>query len=311
MGALNHKQKKEDQQSNSSVLNLPLKSNSDINQNSILIDNDDNSDLLNELKDILILPKENEYPGVDENKETFEFFIEGKEELKMKLFFENNIDEDEDLIHKKRSKTFEPMISYENSPIPHPKESYEYISPLKLSVKSFVNIPKWNIKPNSVLYEFQKNKIDCKSCNDEESFDDFFLLNSETERTTPNVDDLHDLLNCRKKMTNFRNSINDRVFKEYENILSSDYIFEEKKEESNINNHQTKKNNFWSKYIKLQKSKDKNKINIIRNASEPLIKIYGSSCEKNENKKDHGLFILGILESASKERKRRYTVNVK
>ena len=310
MGALNHKQKKEDQKSNSSVLNLSLKSNSDINQNSILIDNDDNSDLLNELKDILILPKENEYPGVDENKETFEFLNEGKEELKMKLFFENNIDEDEDLIHKKRSKTFEPMISYENSPIPHPKESYEYISPLKLSIKSYSNIPKWNIKPNWVLYDFQKNKIDSQSCNDEESFDDYFFFNSETERTTPNVEDLHDILNCRKKMTIFRNSINDRVYKEYENILCSDYIFEENKEESNINNHQIKKNNFWYKHIKLQKLKDKNKINTFRNVSEPLIKIYGSNCQKNENKKENGLFILGILESAVNERKGRYTTNI-
>ena len=307
MGNLNHRESTKDLKSNSSVLNLSLKSNSDdINQNSILVNIGDNTDLLNELKSEIALPIENEYYELTGNKEP----LEGKEELKMKLLFKNNIDEDEDLIFKKRSRTFEPEISYENSPRPHPKESHEYISPLKLSIKSYSNIPKWNIKPNWVLYDFQKNKIDSQSCNDEESFDDYFFFNSETERTTPNVEDLHDLLNCRKKMTIFRNSINDRVYKEYENILCSDYIFEENKEESNINNHQTKKNNFWYKHIKLQKLKDKNKINTFRNVSEPLIKIYGSNCQKNENKKENGLFILGILESAAKEKKGRYTINV-
>ena len=307
MGNLNHRESTKDLKSNSSVLNLSLKSNSDdINQNSILVNIGDNTDLLNELKSEIALPIENEYYELTGNKEP----LEGKEELKMKLLFKNNIDEDEDLILKKRSRTFEPEISYENSPRPHPKESHEYISPLKLSIKSYSNIPKWNIKPNWVLYDFQKNKIDSQSCNDEESFDDYFFFNSETERTTPNVEDLHDLLNCRKKMTIFRNSINDRVYKEYENILCSDYIFEENKEESNINNHQIKKNNFWYKHIKLQKLKDKNKINTFRNVSEPLIKIYGSNCQKNENKKENGLFILGILESAAKEKKGRYTINV-
>ena len=36
----------------------------------------------------------------------------------------------------------------------------------------------------------------------------------------------------------------------------------------------------------------------------PLVKRYDSSCEEEEDEKDHWLFILGILESAANERKK-------
>ena len=303
MGNLKHKHISEDQYSNSSVLNLSLESNKEIKKD-LLIKEDFNSDIINELKNEVTIPIENEYI------ESTEFSLEGKEEeYKIKFFFENILDED--IVHKKRSKTFVPIVSYKNAPRPLPKESSEYISPLKLSIKSYGIIPKWNIKPNSVLFDFQKNFIDSKSCNDEESFDDFFYINTNTERTTPNTEDLHDLLDCRKKMTYFRNSINDRMSKEYENILSSDNIFNESKEDININNHfHQKKNNFWNKYIRQQQLKEKNKMHTFRIPSDSMIKISDSNCENEKNKKDQGLFILGILESAAKEKKRRNTVNV-
>ena len=303
MGNKSPKQNNEDQKSASSVLNLSLESNKEINSDSLI--NDNISDIINELKDKVIIPMENEY------NESSEFLLEGKEEeLKIKFFFENNDDENilnEGLFNKKRSKTFVPKILIKNTPKPHPKESNEYISPLKLSIKSYGNIPKWNKKPNAVLYDFQKNLIDCKSCNDEDSLDDYYLLNAETERNTPNVEDLQNLLNCRKIMTIFRNSINERTFKEYENILNSDYIFDESKEESN----HSKKNNFWYKHIKLQQLRDKNKnvFHTKRICSEPLVNGFNSVCEVDEDKKDHGLFILGILESAANEKKGRNTFN--
>jgi len=108
-------------------------------------------------------------------------------------------------------------------------------------------------------------------------------------------------------MTIFRNSINERTFKEYENILNSDYIFDESKEESN----HSKKNHFWYKHIKQQQLRDKNKnlFHTERICSEPLVNGFNSVCEENEDEKDHGLFILGILESAANEKKGRKTFN--
>ena len=286
----------EEQNSTSSVFNLSLESNKEKNQHLLIKDND--SDIVNDLKNEVDLPIENEII------ESSEISLEGKEEeFKIKFFFEKFEDNilEEGL---KRSKTYAPQISIKNTPKPHPLESNVYISPLKLSVKSFGNIPKFNKKPNAVLYDFQKNIIDSKSCNDEDSLDDFFLGNTETERTTPNVEDLQDLLNCRKKMNNFRNSIDQRLFNEYENILNSDYMFEENRE---LN----KKNNFWFKHIKQQKLKNKisNEHNI-RIGSEPLVKISDNDYDEEKDENDHGLFILGILESAAKERKGRNTVNV-
>lgn len=42
-------------------------------------------------------------------------------------------------------------------------------------------------------------------------------------------------------MTIFRNSLNERNFKEYENILDSDYIFNENNQNNVYNHHQKKK----------------------------------------------------------------------
>ena len=291
MGSLNNKKIPEDKKSNSSFLNFSLNSSKEIKEE--LISNEDNISDINELKNMVNIEIENE---------NNEFILEGKEkDIEIKNYFENELDED--LIHKKRSKTFVPIISYKDAPRPHPKEINEYISPLKLSIKSFCNISKWNMKPNSVLYEFQKNIIECKSCNDSIDNDDYYIYNSETERTTPNVEDLQDLLNCRKKMSIFRESIDERSFKEYENILNSDYIFDEKKDINN--NHLQKKSKFWNKYIKQQKLKDKHKIHKDRILSDPFVETY----DEEKDKKDSGLFILGILESAAHERKGRNTVN--
>ena len=304
MGNKDIKCSTEEQKSDSSVLNLSLNSNK--SQNSNPLNENNNSDIQNELKEDIILPIENEFI------ESSELFLDKKEEeFKIKQLIENkdeneNVNANTILNKKKRSKTYMPKISIKKSPKPHPLESNEYISPLKLSIKSFGNFPKWTKKPNSVLYDFQKTIIDCRSCNDEESLDDIFLFSMETERTTPNLEDLQNLLDCRKKMTTFRNSLNERLFKEYENILNSDYMFDENKE-INISNSQQKKNNFWYKHIKQQQLKDKmNNIHFKRLASEPIVKI----SDNVKNEENHGLFILGILESAANERKGRNTVNV-
>ena len=168
---------------------------------------------------------------------------------------------------------------------------------MKLSRKTFGNIPKWNKKPNEVLCDFQKNIIDSNSCNDDDSQGDFFLSYSETERSTPNHEDLSNLLNCRKKMTLFKNCINIRNFKEYENILNSDNIFKK-----NLN----KKNNFWHKHIRQILKENNNK-----NPNSFLSRLSAGSIVNNIDKnKEDGLFILGILESAVNIRKERYTTNM-
>ena len=305
MGNKNNKQEIEEQKSNSSVLNLSIESNKDPNIDSINIT--DNSDIIDELKKEVNLPIENEY--LESSK-----FVEDKkeEEFELNLFCQKNINTplDEEIFYKKRSNTFVSKKQIKKTPKPHPKESSDYISPLKLSIKSYGHFQKWNKKPNYVLYNFQKDIIDCKSCNDEDILDDYFLFNSETERTTPNVDDLQNLLNCRKKMFIFRNSINDRMYKEYENILNSDYIFDENKQ-SNIFNFQQRKNSFWIKHIKQQQLKDKMSLtHTKRIVSEPLIDINDFVNNEDKENDNHGLFILGILESAANERKKRNTVNV-
>ena len=309
MGNKNPKIINEDKNSNSSVLNVSLESKKVKNsQNSENSDNiKDSKSIIEDLRKEVDLPIENEY------EESSEFLLEDR---KIKIFIEKD-DENTDNIHnqdkinKKRSKSFAQAmpVNIKNTPRPHPKESNEYITPLKLSAKSFGNIQKLNKKPNAVIFDYEQNIIDCKSCNDEDSLDTFFLFNSDTERTTPNVEDLQNLLNCRKRMTIFRNSINDRVSLEYENILNSDYIFE-KTNNKQFNNNQKKKNVFWYKYIKQQQNRNKHSISHTKRImSQPLIDAYNIANEEDEDKKNNGLFILSILESAANERKGRKTLN--
>ena len=313
MGNTNNKIMTDEQKSNSSVLDYSLESNKNLNSDSLI--NDNQSDILKDLKNKTTITIENE--NENEYIESSEFILDGKEEeTKIKSFFENmdkNIDNKKEIeIYSKRSKTFDPKILIKKTPRPHPKESNEYISPLKLSIKSYGNVPRWSKNLNAILSDFQKNIIDCKSCNEEDTLDldDILSFNGETERTTPNAEDLQDLLRCRQKMILFKNCIDDRNVNEYENILNSDYLFEERKEESY--NHHSKKNNIWYKHIKQQLLRDKNKSSIThstRIGSEPFVKTY-DSISKEDNNKEHGLFILGVLESAANERKGRYTVNV-
>lgn len=296
MGATNHKVSKEDKFSNSSVLNLSLCS-----INSIL--DDSSSSNSNKGKNLIkndIFPIEKE------------ILLEGKEEeIKLKYFTEDDKDNYcfGSLIQRKRSKSFNRFL-IKNAPKPQIKTSNELISPLKLNSKNFGIFPNWNKKSKNILYNFQKNKIDCQSCNDGgNSYDDFFSFDSETERTTPNIEDLQNLLDCRKKMTNFRNSIDEKVSKDYESILNTDYIFIDKNEKKE---HQRKKNNFWHKHIRLQQMKYSNKVltsNLPRLSSGPKVLKRADTID-TEKTKDHGLFILGILESAANDRKGRNTVNV-
>ena len=283
----------EDRKSNLSVLNLSLDSTKGKNRETSI---DNISDIKEDLMNEVNLPIENEI------SESEEFILEGKEKEISDFFLENdekskNFDQKK-LNPQKRSKSNEKKINLKK-PRRILKEPTEFVSPLKLSRKTFGAIPKWNKKPNEVLCDFQKNMIDCKSCNDEDSQDDLFLSYSETERATPSQEDLLNLLNCRKKMFQFKNCINDRTTKEYENILNSDNIFADKYK---LNHHNIKKNNFWHRHIRQ----------ILRENNNSCLSRLSAGCIVNNKEKDKedGLFILGILESAVNETKGRNTTNI-
>jgi hypothetical protein len=278
----------EDKKSNCSVLNLSLESTKEISKESI--SRQSIVDLKKELMDEVNLPIENE------SEKELEFDLENNSQKNFSVFGKK-------LKTRKKSQSFHEKHNIKKNKIPILKEPTEYISPLKLSRKTFGFIPSWNKKPNEVLCDFQKNIIDCKSCNDDDSQCDFFLLYSETERSTPNQEDLQNLLNCRKKMTLFKNGINNKSYKEYENILNSDNLFVNKK----INSH--KKNNFWHRHIRQMLRENSNKAcnSFLTRLSTGAIADKSSNNEKN---KEGGLFILGILESAVNQRKGRYTTNI-
>ncbi len=334
MGAKNSKKKDLDKISNSSLYEHSLNSKSEKITESPK--GQYREELIKELKEEVILPVENEYT------ESPEIIFQSKEELKIKDFFENKLDEDdndylnkffpEDLFNIKRSKTFVPKPVILKAPRLHSKASDNlYITPFKLSSKSYGIVPKWNEKPNPILSEFQKDQIDCKSCNDKDELLEEFLLYADTEKTTPNVEDLQDLINCRKKMIKFRNSINDKPYNEYENILNSEDIFGDI-QKGKKKHH--KKKSFWNKHIKFQLNKEKSK-SITHNKRSTSVQFPDINLDndkpvfnqgndddsedkkdedkedKKEDDKDEGLFILGIIESAAKDRKRTRSVVVK
>lgn len=296
-----------DKKSNSSVLNLSLSSTKEIGKENISSDNI--SELKRELMEEISLPIEKEIDSI-------KFGLEKEIDLENVFFLENNIKIEknkyifqEKLKTRKRSKSFKEKKNLKRKNCHLKEDPSEFISPLNLCRKTFGNIPKWNKKSNEVLYNFHKNKIDNKSCNDDDSQDDLFLLYSETERATPNPDDLNNLLDCRKKMILFKSCISDRSIKEYENILNSDYIFVNK-DVNNTKHHQRKSKN-WYKYIRQQQTKSSNKtlpykLSRLSTAND----LKRSDTINPEQTKDHGLFILGILESAANERKGRNTVNI-
>ena len=259
-----------------------------------------NSDTKEDLSDKINGPKpKNIYKSkiitLDEENEK-ELNLENKDFLDAEI---GKININENIIRESRKKEIKNEIYIFQKPRSFPKDPDpdEIVSPLTLHRKTFGSNEQSNKKPNKVLCDFQKTVIDCKSCNDndEDSQEDFYLYSSETERTTPNPEDLHSLLDCRKKMTLFKNCINSRKVKECENILNIDDIFIDK----------TKKNAFLRKHIKqiLKYSNKKENCDGFSKSTKNLIEI------KDKNK-EGGLFILNILESAANGRKGRYTTNI-
>lgn len=335
MGAKNSKKNDFEIKSISSVYEHSI--TSDSNKINLSPKRTKREDIINELKQEVILPIENE------SSESSEILFEQNVQSKIKNYFENDdINNDiyneenndclnkffpeDDLFHKKRSKTFVPNPSILDTPRLPSKvsENNYFISPFKLSIKSFGILPKKNQKPNKILSDFHKEIMDCKSCNDNEEdiFDDYLLFNAETEKTTPNPEDLDNLVNFRKTMIKFRNSVNLEHCHEYENILNCDKILEDIQNENQTHH---KRKSMYNKFIKAQLDEEKNKNyeHKIRLHSQPIVG-FDINCDNSEDKKEdekekdknnkgdeNDLFILGIIERAAKHKKRNKSLVVK
>lgn len=280
--------------SNSSVLNLSLNDSKNIQEK-----NDNNSDSCSNssldfpkfLGTNIILKKENE--EIDLSTSNFESFE-----------IENNT------ITRKRSRShYIPTSLINNAPKIKPKQCNEdLISPLTLSIKTYFQDYSCQKNTYNILYDFQKNIVDSKSCDDNLSDTDIF--SEETERTTPNINDLNNFSICRKKMKNIINNSKIKSFYEYENILNSDSIFQPTIDLNNKkhNSNQNKKNNFWHKHIVKQKLKSKEENRCInKNKEIGFSKSKTFNIDEKKILDTQGLFILGVLESAAQEKKKRIT----
>lgn len=300
MGNQSHKDSFKNRNSNASVFEMSIDTKNptkDVNSPNSDID------LKEELKDWVHLEIENEINEVDE------------------IIFEENedkSDENDNYIasegeappaysqhpHGHRSKSHvinpNPNRILFHAPKPKMKIFDDQISPFKLSNKTFGGSHWRNKKPNAIILDYQKTVSDSKSCNDnqnsEEDFFDEIVSDIDTERTTPNVEDLKNLQNCRKKMAFFRDSIDNKSEHSLDESDKMEEFFIEKK-----NKNKNKKNKFWSKHIKQQiaHSKISNRLRL------STVHIKKTQTLKPQKIQDNGLFILGVLESAAKEKKQK------
>ena len=219
-----------------------------------------------------------------------------------------------------KSKTFETSLNipYMNAPKQTLKKFNEKMTPLVLYTKTY-GIKLNTKKPNSIILDFQKGLIDSKSCNDSVNLDDDLLFDEfysgfDTERSTPDLEDIKNIQNCRKKMAIFRDSIDHKSDHSFDENDKIEYIFAEKKDQIK-QNKENKKRKFWSKHIEQQKIiQNRMSSNKFRISAKSDNFIKKSETVKNQDIKDNGLFILGILESAAKEikmkKKMRHTSNI-
>ena len=284
---------------------------SNISYNSLEIETIDNHSLKKEKKEL------------NENMDNLDNSFDLKSQLSGKLKIES---EEENLKNyfspikeRQRSQTlFSFNYKPEYVPKPKPKKTNEKVSPMKLCIRTYGN--NTNLKSgkitNEVLSEYQNDLIDCLSC--PENNDSSFEFDN-TSDSSP-LEENSFLYELRKEMKIYRNNFYDNSIQlnEYENILSIDKIL--------LKNQKKKKKNKkfdWKKLIHQQEElnwrflsytplKLKNNNNTI-NQNVDNIRTYSAFTPTFRNKKimkNSSISILGILESAAKESKGRYTYNV-
>ena len=289
MGNENHKKiSKEDINSNISVLDRSLESISPIFDDS---SDDSGFEVISDFKERVQSKNE------DEPKESVEIILD---ELKDFVIIEGDAPP---LIlpknkKKKKSNNNKSLI---NAPRQKIKIFDGYIEPLKKRLKTYGG--SWRKKQVKLL-ESTNDKFDSKSCNDSENLESNFFddtdFETEKEKSIPNdAGDLKNLQDCRKRMTFFRDSISNKSDHSLNDEEKIEDIFSKL---TNFSNKSSKKNKYWTKYIKQQKIESK----LSRKLSFGSLKIKNSSTFKKEIKNpNNDLFILGILEKAAKEKKQK------
>ena len=292
----NKSKEKSEKGSNSCVIDLSL----------------DNENVLEEIEF-------NEKSEMDNNKITlnksFDDIQNFKKKLNLKDNFENILDlgeegmlsdnEYDNNFGRTRSKTYKEKSYYKNSPIPKPIEIDEYIKPLRL------NSHKTIIRESS-----QIDLIDCKSSDDKsepsQNYLNYFSKDEDTDEEIKNTLKINKI-NNKKEMKFFKPKFNCNYYNEYENILNIEKIFFKNiNSQDNIligknqNIQNSQKRQFWHKHINVFKKQ----LNLFKNTKKTKekseIKIKKADTFTKNNYE--GLFILGVLESAAKEKKRRKTI---
>ena len=292
----NKSKEKSEKGSNSCVIDLSL----------------DNENVLEEIE-------LNEKSEMDNNKITlnksFDDIQNFKKKLNLKDNFENILDlgeegmlsdnEYDNNFGRTRSKTYKEKSYYKNSPIPKPIEIDEYIKPLRL------NSHKTIIRESS-----QIDLIDCKSSDDKsepsQNYLNYFSKDEDTDEEIKNTLKINKI-NDKKEMKFFKPKFNCNYYNEYENILNIEKIFFKNiNSQDNIligknqNIQNSQKRQFWHKHINVFKKQ----LNLFKNTKKTKekseIKIKKADTFTKNNYE--GLFILGVLESAAKEKKRRKTI---
>ncbi len=240
--------------------------------------------------------------------------------LNLILSFENILDlGEEDILsdneyngnaRKISSKTFRIKSMNKNSPIPKPVEIDEYIKPLRL------NSHKSIIRESS-----QKDLIECKSLDDKSDKSQNYLnyFSNKEEDTDEEIKSTLKINKIKNKneIIFFKSNINCNYYNEFENILNIEKIFFKNiNSQDNIlignnkNIQNSKKRQFWHKHINVFKKQLKSYKKLEQKEETFGIKIKKSDTFSKKNNYE-GLFILGILESAAKEKKRRKTIQNK
>ena len=276
----------------------------------------------------------NEKDNTTSLNKSFDDILNFTKKLNLKDNFENILDfgleeertttDDQNIDNRKnRSKTFKLKKSI-NKMVPKPKpiKLDEYIKPLRLNSKK------------SIISENDPNNIiECKSC-DDKSFNEKknlnmnYLFNEDSEEEIANtlqINKINEIKNETKKML-FDNNINCKYYNEFENILHIEKIFWKKINNDiyddvligkNKNMQNRKKSKFWQKHIncfkkelnslkKIKENKDYD--NNDNDKNEFRIKRSDTFSKKSNHE---GLFILGVLQSAAKDKKRRKTMHSK
>ena len=163
--------------------------------------------------------------------------------------------------------------------------------------------------------------IDCKSFDDKSDTSQNYLnyfsnKDEDTDEENKNALKINKIKN-KNEIKFFKSNINCKYYNEFENILNIEKIFFKSINSkdniligNNKNIQNSKKRQFWHKHINVFKKQMKSYKKLEQKEETFGIKIKKSDTFSKNNNYE-GLFILGVLESAAKEKKRRKTIQNK